>query len=72
MEDKALHQVCQAVYRQFPDLKGVRPSVKAQSGDHFQLIFKGSAKTEDGKALSRTVRVTASDSGKIIKLSTSR
>lgn len=72
MEDKALHQVCQAVYRQFPEVKGVKPSVKAQAGDNYQLIFKGSAKTEDGKSLSRTVRVTASESGKILKMSTSR
>ncbi len=72
MEDKALHQVCQTVYRQFPEMKGVKPSVKAQSADHFQLIFKCSVKAEDGKSLSRTVRVTASESGKILKLSTSR
>lgn len=72
MEERALNQVCQSVYRQFPELKGVKPSVKSQATGNFQLIFKGSARTEDGKTLPRAVRVTASESGKIIKLSTSR
>ena len=72
MEEKALSQVCQSVYRKFPELKGVKPSVKSQESGNSQLVFKGSVKTEDGKNLARIVRVTASESGKIIKLSTSR
>ena len=72
MEEKALSQVCQSVYRKFPELKGVKPSVKSQEGGNSALVFKGSVKTEDGKNLARIVRVTASDSGKILKLSTSR
>ena len=72
MEEKALNQVCQSVYRKFPELHGVRPSVKNQTTGNFLLIFSGSAKTEDGKTLKRTVRVTASESGKIVKLTTSR
>lgn len=72
MEDKALNQVCQSVYRKFPELKGARPSVKSQTTGNFLLVFSGKAKTEDGMTLSRTIRVTASESGKIIKMSTSR
>lgn len=72
MEEKALNQVCQSVYRKFPELHGVRPSVKSQTTGNYLLIFSGSAKTEDGKTLKRTVRVTASESGKIVKLTTSR
>ncbi len=72
MDSGALNQVCQSVYRKFPELKGVKPSVKSQTTGNVQLVFKGSAKTEDGHSLSRTVRVTASESGKILKLSTSR
>ena len=72
MEEKAINQVCQAVYRKFPELRGSKPSVKSQTTGNFLLVFSGSAKAEDGKTISRTVRVTASESGKIIKLSTSR
>ena len=72
MEEKALSQVCQSVYRKFPELKGVKPSVKSQESGNSLLVFKGSVKTEDGKNLARIVRVTASESGKILKLSTSR
>jgi len=72
MEEKALSQVCQSVYRKFPELKGVKPLVKSQESGNSLLVFKGSVKTEDGKNLARIVRVTASESGKIIKLSTSR
>jgi len=72
MEDKALNQICQSVYRKFPELKGARPSVKSQTTGNYLLIFSGKAKTEDGKTISRTVRVTASETGKIIKMSTSR
>lgn len=72
MDSGALNQVCQSVYRKFPELKGVKPSVKDQATGNVQLVFKGSAKTEDGHSLGRTVRVTATEAGKIVKLSTSR
>ncbi len=72
MDSSALDRVCQSVYRQFPELRGVRPSVKSQSGGNSLLIFSGHAKTADGKSLSRTVRVTAAENGNILKLSTSR
>ena len=72
MESSAVDRVCQSVYRQFPELHGVRPSVKDQPGGQFLLIFNGKVKTSDGKTLPRTVRVTASENGSIQKLSTSR
>jgi hypothetical protein len=71
MEPSALDRVCQSVYRQFPELRGSRPSVK-QNGSNYLIIFSGHAKTADGKSISRTVRVTASESGSVLKLTTSR
>jgi hypothetical protein len=71
MEPSAIDRVCQSVYRQFPELRGVRPSVR-ESGNTFLLIFSGKVKTADGKSLPRTVRATANEQGNIIKLSTSR
>jgi hypothetical protein len=71
MESSAVDRVCQSVYRQFPELKGVRPSVR-QSESAFLLIFSGKVTTADGKTLPRTVRVTANEKGNVLKLSTSR
>ncbi len=72
MEDKYLQQVCNSVYRQFPELKGARPSVSTLPGDKYQLVFHGKADAPDGKKIARTVRVAASETGKILKLTTSR
>lgn len=72
MEDKHIQQVCTSVYHQFPELRGARPSITNLPGDKYQLIFKGKAEAADGKQISRTVRVTASENGKILKLTTSR
>jgi hypothetical protein len=72
MESSAINHVCQSVYRQFPELHGVHPSVRSQPGDKFLLIFSGKVKTADGKSLPRTVRVTADEKGSILKLTTSR
>ena len=66
MESSAIDRVCQSVYRQFPELKGVRPSVR-ESGMTFLLIFSGKVKTADGKTLPRTVRATANEQGNIVK-----
>jgi hypothetical protein len=71
METNVVDHVSQAVYRQFPELRGVRPSVR-KSGDQFLLIFSGKVKTADGKTLPRIVRVTANDQGSILKMTTSR
>ena len=71
MESSAIDRVSQSVYRQFPELKGVRPSVR-QSGSQYLLIYSGKVKTSDGKTLPRTVRATANEQGSILKLSTSR
>ena len=72
MDDKSLQQVCNSVYRQFPEVRGVKPSVSSLPGEKFQLIFRGKGETPDGKKISRIVRVTASEAGKILKMTTSR
>lgn len=74
MDDRAVDKVCRKVVRSFPEMKGVRPSVRRQSGrqDAFQLTFKGKAKLPNGKTMNRVVRVTADDRGSVIRMSTSR
>ena len=72
MDDSAKNHVCSAVYRQFPEVRGANPSVSSLPGGKFQLIFHGKAQTADGKNINRTVRVTADENGKVLKLTTSR
>jgi hypothetical protein len=77
MDSKTINSVCSQIYRQFPEVNGVQPKVQPQSnssqaGSTYLLIFKGTAKTADGKNLPRIVRATVNDQGKIIKVTTSR
>jgi hypothetical protein len=72
MDSSAKNQVCNAVYRQFPELNGANPSVTSLPAGKVQLIFHGKAKAADGKTINRTVRVTADENGRVIKLTTSR
>ena len=71
MDSKLVEKISGQIYRQFPEVSGAKPSVQAQ-GDNFLLIFKGAATAADGKRIPRTVRVVASASGKVIKVTTSR
>ncbi len=72
MDESAKNHVCSAVYRQFPEVRGANPSTSTMPGGKYQLIFHGKGQTANGKTLNRTVRVTADENGKILKLTTSR
>ncbi len=72
MDSKIVEKISGQISRQFPEVADARPSVQAQGEDNFLLIFKGAATTADGKKIARTVRVVATASGKIIKVTTSR
>lgn len=74
MSPNIMDSICSQVYSQFPDLKGVKPVTQKMAGPgagNLLLIFKGSSKTSSGKSLPRVVRVVASESGKVIKMTTS-
>lgn len=79
MNDKQLKSITSKVSRQFPEVAGAQPKVNLQSGQKskssastYLITYHGKSTTADGKSITRIVRVTASDSGKIIKISTSR
>jgi rRNA maturation endonuclease Nob1 len=79
MEDKYLNSISKQVTRQFPEVAGTKPRVVKQSKNNsksapatYLITFRGKSQTPDGKSINRIVRVTASETGKIIKLSTSR
>ncbi|MDF1519926.1 MAG: hypothetical protein RQ728_04415 [Brevefilum sp.] len=72
MEKKALDKVCNNIYRRFPPLKDKRPRVSKQGENHYLLIFSGSGESPDGKTIQQTIRVVATEDGKIVKTSMSR
>jgi Tfp pilus assembly protein PilX len=79
MDDNLLKSITSTVSKKFPEVAGARPQVKLQSGQKsksspatYLITYRGKSKTPDGKAIIRIVRVTANDTGKIIKMSTSR
>lgn len=78
MDAKSIRNIESKIYRQFPEVSGARPTVKSQASAKgrgndgtYLLTFKGSG-SGGGRTFARTVRVVASGSGKIIKVSTSR
>jgi hypothetical protein len=79
MDEKQLQAITSQVARKFPEVAGVRPQVKRQSSQNsksspatYLITYRGKSKTADGKSITRIVRVTANESGTIIKMSTSR
>ncbi len=72
MEKSQLAAICKQVYRRFPELDGRQPKVKAQGEDQVLLIFSAKVSSANGHAMEKTVRVVASASGKVLKMSESR
>jgi hypothetical protein len=71
MNQQQLANLCNQIYRRFPEVAGCRPRVQNRPGRQVLLIFRSSAQTSDGLAFPRTVRVVASQDGKIVTVTTS-
>jgi hypothetical protein len=71
MDSNLISKISRQVFHDFPEVKESSPRVQAQ-GENFLLIFKGSAKTSDGRTIPRVVRVVANAKGDILKITTSR
>ncbi len=77
MNREAINKVSQKVSKQFPEMKSVRPTVRSESKSNngkqkFSLTYKGKANLPNGRTISRIVRVVADESGKVIRMSTSK
>ena len=76
MKSSIKKKINREVARSFPELKGVAPKVRSQGnrGDQGQylLIYQGTAELPNGKQMKRVVRVVANESGRILRMSTSR
>lgn len=72
MERKQLEAVCKQIYKKFPEVEGVQPSLSERPENQTLLVFKGSGMTADGHAIQRVIRVVVDAAGKIVKTTTSR
>jgi len=75
MDAKTLGQVCEQVYRKYPEVQGVRPKLQPLSKgpvSQHVLIFSSHATSSSGQNIPRVVRVVVNGEGKIVKMSTSK
>lgn len=72
MDNESLEKVNQQIYKQFPYMKDVIPTVKEIHEGVYQLHYSGSVQTANNQTLPIIVKVKADDQGNIQKLTTSR
>lgn len=77
MQRSLVEQVSREVARSFPEMAGVRPTVRRQeTGRHanpqYLLVYKGKAELPGGRLLNRVVRVVVDERGRIVRMSTSK
>ena len=80
MDQEIIRKINPKVYRRFPEVKGKEPTVRLQpnpdpisnSSRTYLLIYSGEVEISKNTSMSRVVRVVASETGNIIKITTSR
>ena len=84
MDPKTLKSIVAQVHRRFPEFAGSQPKVRRQASTQAKSIpaqptylvtFRSTAMADSStgpKSITRWVRVVVSESGKIIKITTSR
>jgi len=69
---ETLQKLCAEIYHQFPAVNGCKPKVQAYTAGQYLLIFQAGKRTANGMPISTTVRAVVSQTGKLIKASTSK
>ena len=81
MKREIISSVNSKIYRRFPEVKGKSPKVSVQNSpkskssgisSNYLFIYSGQVITSDNRSMQRYIRVVVSDTGKILKVSTSR
>ncbi|MGA2819743.1 MAG: hypothetical protein ABSF61_03695 [Anaerolineales bacterium] len=76
MSSQLVERISARVYREYPELRGVHPSLSTQSGaggrTQYALTYRGKVRTDSGALLPRLVRVVADERGQILRISTSK
>jgi hypothetical protein len=70
IENSAVEKINQRVYREYPEMRGARPSV-SQGENRCTLVYKAKVQTPAG-SMSRVVRVVADENGRVVRISTSK
>ncbi len=71
LQAEAIERVSKQVVRDYPEMRGARPSISGQGGN-FVLTYRGKVRTSSGAEMSRIVRATTDGDGRVIKISTSK
>ncbi|MGA2111181.1 MAG: hypothetical protein ABSG98_03390 [Anaerolineales bacterium] len=76
LSSQIMERISARVYREYPELRGVAPSLTTQSGGggrtQYALTYRGKVRTQSGAVLPRQVRVVADERGQILRISTSK
>lgn len=81
LDSKAIGEITRQVYLRFPEMKGCNPIVQLQTPHPsktylkeptYVITYHTNAKPLFGTIIPRRVRVVTNNSGKILKMSTSR
>jgi hypothetical protein len=85
MDSKTIQSISKKIYRRFPEVDGVKPSLRKQKipgtkrdkpsnleNHNYLLTFKNTVKGPGSQKIQRIIRVVTSSSGKIIKTTTSK
>lgn len=81
MDPEIIEEICEKIYRKFPEVKGVKPKVRKQPVPKnmpkpkepvYLITFNTKAHGPGGKAIPGWVHVTVSPNGKIKKTTTSK
>tara|TARA_B100000945_G_scaffold321387_1_gene335636 strand:+ start:4909 stop:5169 length:261 start_codon:yes stop_codon:yes gene_type:complete len=84
LKSNKIRSISKKVYKKFPDLKNVTPTILEQSlpnvgnskdtnpTSHYQITYKTIAQLPDGNTMNKIVKVLANSNGKIIKMSLSK
>lgn len=84
MDTQVIKKVSSSIYNRFPEFKGCNPTVRKQKKPQakstpgnttYLLTYKTKAlvsASSGSKSMSRSIRVVATENGKIIKMTTSR
>jgi hypothetical protein len=70
LDGAVLEKINQRVFREYPEMRGARPAVSS-AGPHYLLVYKAKVQTPAGE-MSRVVRVTADERGRVVRISTSK
>ncbi len=71
LQAQAIERVSKQVCRDYPEMRGSRPSISGQGGN-FVLTYRGRVRTSNGEEMSRVVRAVVDEDGRVIKMSTSK